>query len=202
MAPKADVSQKRKSQILDAAMETFSRVGFHKARMSDIAKESGLSKGALYLYFESKNDLFLNLLARVFEPEIEELRSLLDVDQSVEERLLIYAELGAKDITAMLKWMPLVYDFLALAYRQKDIKEAISRYYQLTMEILESLIQQGIDSGEFHIPSARSAAIAIGSILEGTIVLWFYDPNEIKIKTHLITNINLLIRGLKSSLPE
>jgi AcrR family transcriptional regulator len=197
MSPKADVSQKRKTQILEAAMETFSKVGFHKARMSDIAEKSGLSKGSLYLYFESKNDLILHLLARVFEPEIKDLRSLLDVKKSVEERLLIYAERGAKDIIDMLKWMPLVYDFIALAFRQNNIREAISLYYQQNMAILETLIQQGIDSGEIRTSSARDAAIAIGSILEGTIVLWFYDPNEIEIRTHLMTNIKLLIQGLK-----
>lgn len=44
MSPKNNVSEERKSQILDAAMETFSELGFHKARMSDIAETSGLAK--------------------------------------------------------------------------------------------------------------------------------------------------------------
>jgi len=58
MSPKHDVSEERKSQILDAAMDTFSEMGFHKARMSDIAETSGLSKGSLYWYFDSKDSIF------------------------------------------------------------------------------------------------------------------------------------------------
>jgi AcrR family transcriptional regulator len=197
MSPKPDVSEQRKAQILDAAMETFSKVGFHKARMSDIATNSGLSKGSLYWYFESKNDIIINLIARVFEPEIQDLKALLVSDTSVEERLYLYAERGAEDILKMLKWMPLVYDFIALAFRQNNIKKAISHYYQQHMEILENLLQQGIDTGELELNTAREGAIAIGAILEGTIVLWFYDPEEIDIKTHIMTNIKLLISGLK-----
>jgi len=196
MSPRADVSEKRKNQILDAAMEAFSKVGFHKARMSDIADSSGLSKGSLYWYFESKNDLIVNLLARVFEPEIKDLRSLLSDPRPVRKRLLIYAERAADDMVKMLKWGPLVYDFIALAFRQDSIKRSIQGYYQQNMELLEVLIQQGLDRGELKADSVQEAAIAIGSILEGTVVLWVYDPDQINIKKHVLTNIKLILKSL------
>jgi hypothetical protein len=98
----------------------------------------------------------------------------------------------------MLKWMPLVYDFIALAFRQEPIRQAISRYYKINLEILVSLIQQGIDSGELTVDNALDAAIAIGSILEGTVVLWFYDPAHIDIKKYIQSNFNLLLQGLRT----
>jgi len=196
MSPRTDVSEERKNQILDAAMETFSKVGFHKARMSDIADTSGLSKGALYWYFENKNDLINNLLARVFEPEIKDLRSLLTDPRPVDERLLVFAERSAEDMVKMLKWVPLVYDFIALAFRQEAIKESIKNIYQQNMDILEMLIQQGIDSEQLVTDNAKDAAIAIGSILEGTVVLWIYDPIRIDVKKHIMSNMKLLMRGL------
>ncbi|HET7081061.1 MAG TPA: helix-turn-helix domain-containing protein, partial [Chloroflexia bacterium] len=55
MSPRPDVSEERKNQILDAAAAVFSRLGFHEARMDDIVRESGLSKGTLYWYFTSKD---------------------------------------------------------------------------------------------------------------------------------------------------
>ncbi|MFV1950095.1 MAG: TetR/AcrR family transcriptional regulator [Anaerolineales bacterium] len=196
MSPRTDVSEERKNQILDAAMETFSKVGFHKARMSDIAESSGLSKGSLYWYFENKNDLIVNLLARVFEPELKDLRDLLTDPRPVDDRLLAYAERSADDMVKMLKWVPLVYDFIALAFRQETIKESIKKFYQQNMEIVETLIQQGLDSGELVADNAKDAAIAIGSILEGTVVLWTYAPEQIDIKKHVMTNMNILMKGL------
>jgi len=47
----------RRQQILDAALDCFSDNGFHRTGMADIVRRSGLSPGAVYLYFKSKDDL-------------------------------------------------------------------------------------------------------------------------------------------------
>ncbi len=198
MSPKNNVSEERKSQILDAAMETFSELGFHKARMSDIAETSGLSKGSLYWYFDSKDSIILNLLEKFFEPELKDLRALLTDSRSAEDRLEIYVDRVSTDMVTMLKWMPLVHDFIALAFRKEQVRKAISRYYKMHLEILLSLIQQGLDAGEFQADNAMEASIAIGSILEGTVLLWVYDPSHIDIKYHIKSNINLLLHGLRT----
>ncbi len=106
MSPRPDVSTERKNQILDAALVTFSKVGFHKARMSDIAESSGLSKGSLYWYFESKNDLILKLLEKVFEPELQDLRKLLTDERPAITRLFLYADRTADDMVKMLNGSP------------------------------------------------------------------------------------------------
>lgn len=198
MSPKNDVSEERKSQILNAAMETFSELGFHKARMSDIAETSGLSKGSLYWYFDSKDSIILNLLEKFFEPELKDLRALVTDNRSAEDRLEIYVDRVSIDMVTMVKWMPLIHDFIALAFRKEQVRKAISRYYQRHLEILLSLIQQGMDAGEFQAENAMEASIAIGSIMEGTVLLWIYDPAQIDIKYHLKTNINLLLQGLRT----
>ncbi len=198
MSPKADVSEERKNQILEAAKKTFAKKGIHNTRMSDIADTSGLSKGALYWYFESKDAIILSLLEKVLQPEIQDLKSLLEEDCPAEEKLLLYAERGGQDIIGMLKWMPLMYDFIALAFRQKKIKQAISEYYRENLQLLENLIQQGIDAGEFQTDSALDAAITVGSIIEGTVMLWLYDPGHIDIIQHIQSNTRLLLDGLRS----
>ena len=199
MSPKQDVSDKRKSQILDAAMETFTEKGFHKTRMSDIAESSGLSKGSLYWYFDSKDAIIQKLIDRVFEFEIKDLSALITDDRSAEERLYIYTERGGQDIIKMLKWMPLIYDFLALAFRQDTIKNVIQRYYKKNLDLLVTLLQQGIDTGEFNLNSPLEAAYAIGAIIEGTVMLWLYDPDQINIQAHIKSSTKLLIQGLKFS---
>ena len=54
----------RPDEILDAALEVFSDKGFSQARVDDVAKAAGLSKGAIYLYFDSKEALLEALIAR------------------------------------------------------------------------------------------------------------------------------------------
>src|SRR5207302_5087033 len=53
--------QQRRAQILAAAMACFARQGYHATSMDDVVRESGLSVGAIYSYFPSKEDLFLTL---------------------------------------------------------------------------------------------------------------------------------------------
>jgi AcrR family transcriptional regulator len=52
---KSDLREK----IIQAAIESFAQTGFDRTKMEDIAKRLGLSKGTIYLYFNSKEDLFL-----------------------------------------------------------------------------------------------------------------------------------------------
>jgi AcrR family transcriptional regulator len=61
--PKLSQAQKdaRRQNILDAALRCFSRDGFHNTTTADIVRESGVSQGALYLYFETKDDIILAL---------------------------------------------------------------------------------------------------------------------------------------------
>jgi AcrR family transcriptional regulator len=56
--------QERRDRILEAAETCFARSGFHRTTMSDICREAGISAGALYLYFDSKEALIEGIVAR------------------------------------------------------------------------------------------------------------------------------------------
>jgi AcrR family transcriptional regulator len=64
--------------ILDAAKEVFAQVGFHAARLEDIAGKAGFSKGSLYNYYESKEAIFLNLAIREYRQLLDRLSSEVD----------------------------------------------------------------------------------------------------------------------------
>ena len=55
----------RADEILTAAIEVFGEVGFARAKLDDVAKKAGVSKGTLYLYFDSKEELFRRLPERL-----------------------------------------------------------------------------------------------------------------------------------------
>jgi len=59
-----DTQRARRENILDAAEVCFARAGFHRCTMQDICKEAGVSPGALYLYFDSKEDLIAGIAER------------------------------------------------------------------------------------------------------------------------------------------
>lgn len=79
----------RREKLLDAAIEIFFQKGFHATRLEDIAKQAGLSKGILYLYFENKEAIFLALIERLALGNVQKLTQLLNnfdkTEQSIEK---------------------------------------------------------------------------------------------------------------------
>ncbi|MBN8912119.1 MAG: TetR/AcrR family transcriptional regulator [Rhizobiales bacterium] len=61
---KPETQQARRERILDAAEVCFARAGFHRCTMQDICREAGISPGALYVYFASKEDLIAGIVER------------------------------------------------------------------------------------------------------------------------------------------
>ncbi len=61
----------KRRQILDAAVEVFAATGFHKSRVSDIAREAGVADGTIYLYFKSKDDVLISIFEEAMGEMIE-----------------------------------------------------------------------------------------------------------------------------------
>jgi AcrR family transcriptional regulator len=66
----------RPGEILAAALEVFAAYGFQAARLEEVAKRAGLSKGALYLYFATKADLFRAVVRDAISPNLEEVKAM------------------------------------------------------------------------------------------------------------------------------
>ncbi|MDZ4371034.1 MAG: TetR/AcrR family transcriptional regulator [Phenylobacterium sp.] len=67
----------RPDEIVAAAMEVFVEKGFAAARLDDIARRAGVSKGAVYLYFETKEDVFRAVVERAIAPNLDALQATL-----------------------------------------------------------------------------------------------------------------------------
>ena len=71
-------SAERPTEIVAAALDVFADKGFAAARLDDIAARAGVSKGALYLYYETKEDLFRAVVRQAVAPNIARMRGALD----------------------------------------------------------------------------------------------------------------------------
>jgi len=196
MSPRPNVTDERTSQIITAAEDVFTKKGFAEARMDDIAEETGLSKGTLYNYFKSKDDLIIAILDRIFQREFKAFEQSDISSMSAIDAIRLFTDTVAKDIKLMLRLMPVAYEFLALAFRNKTVQKALKVYMNRYMDILVPIIQNGIESGEFKKVDAREVAIAMGAILEGTILIWVYDRSLVNPEVHIRSGIKFLMEGV------
>jgi AcrR family transcriptional regulator len=198
MSPRPNVSDERKSQILNAAEDVFTQKGFEQARMDDIAEETGLSKGTLYLYFKSKDDLIIAILDRMFQREFRQFDNLNLTELSAADAIWKITDLLTKDILSLQRLIPIVYQFLALAFRNKYVQLALKKYINRYVDLLLPIIQHGIDSGEFRQVDVREVAIAMGAIIEGTLLLWVYDKTLVKPEYHIRSGMKILLEGVQA----
>ena len=198
MSPRPNVTDERKTQIINAAEGVFTKKGFDEARMDDIAEETGLSKGTLYLYFKSKDDLIIAILDRIFQREFKIFEQLDLTNMSATDALWSFTETTSKDVKMMMRLLPITYEFMGLAFRNKFVQKAFKAYFNRFMDILVPIIQHGIDSGEFRPTDAKEVALAMGAIMEGTLLLWVYDKSLVNPEVHIRSGMTLLLEGVQA----
>lgn len=81
-------SEARPGEIIEAALAVFAEKGFAAARLDDIAAQAGVSKGALYLYFETKQDLFRAVVRETVAPNLAAVAAFIGQSELPFERLI------------------------------------------------------------------------------------------------------------------
>src|SRR6476646_4957040 len=84
--------EERPKQILDAALAVFAERGLASARLDDIAKRAGLSKGTIYLYFPNKEELFREVVRTTVIAAIEQAEAQLATITDPRQALLLWME--------------------------------------------------------------------------------------------------------------
>jgi AcrR family transcriptional regulator len=195
MPKRADLSEDRKNEILDAALEVFSEMGLGDASVDDVVRRSGLSKGTLYWYFKSKDRLVGALMKRFFAQELEKVKVLQQGPGTVRERLLRYS----RDVVAVVKRMPraLTLEFYAVAVRQKIVRKFLGELYARYCAELAALIRDGTERGEFRKVDTAQTAAAITGLCEGLILLWAIEPDAFPFEKFFEASMRTMLDGMK-----
>jgi AcrR family transcriptional regulator len=151
----------------------------------------------VYWYFKSKEDIINAILRRLFAGELENLQSLLQAEGTASERLVQLTNTRVIGLKRMSSLVPIIFEFYAAAVHQHWVKQFINEYFGRFRTLLEELIQQGIDEGEFRHVSATQAAITFASLYEGLTLHWMMDPQTVQWEVLSENSIPMLLDGLK-----
>ena len=197
MAPRPDVSDERRHQIMDAAFAVFSRLGFERASMDDISKEAGVSKGALYLYYKSKDAIIAKLLQIFFSQAIKQIRALATGEGSAAAQLMSMTRQFTREMDRMVAVQPITLQFYAIAARHEEVRKHLGAYFAEYCAVMEEVIKRGVAQGEFH-PNTDPAAVAItlSALYEGLALLWLVNPQGADWHAQMESSTRLLLRGL------
>jgi AcrR family transcriptional regulator len=198
MAPRPDVSEERMSQILDAATEVISKRGFKDASMDDIVSKAKISKGLLYWYFKGKDAVLVALVNRFIQPEMRKLEKLPGQPGTARERLFKFVDDSAKQLSAMMGMIPIVFEFYVLAFRNKGVRKVLVEFFGVYLKSVREVIEQGVRAGEFRGVDPAQAAVTLGAVLEGVMLLWLFDFRAADLSTQLHGAAELVVKGMES----
>ena len=166
-----DLPQQRQSQILTAATELFSQHGYHGVTVDAIAQQVGISKGNIYWYFKSKQEIFLQLFDYLAEQLFMPAQDVLKADLPPREKLrtltrglleayeanpeiisLVMQIAGLRELREMVSydytlWMRQYIDLLAPLFAEigEEKPEEIALFYAVTLDGLIGCFLMGAE---------------------------------------------------------
>lgn len=192
----------RPAELMAAALDLFVERGFAATRLDDVAARAGVSKGTLYLYFSSKEELFKAVIRSGIVPLIERGEKLLEEHEEGSMiplmRQIVFAwweSVGNTKLGGIPKLMfSECRNFPELG--QFYYEEVISRGHRLMQSVLEA----GMKSGEFRDMDANYAMRLILAPLV-FLLLWrhsfdFCDSKNIDAERYLDQHLDMVINGL------
>jgi AcrR family transcriptional regulator len=186
--------QKREAnrqRILAAARAVFGARGYHAATIEDIADEAGLSNGAIYYNFGSKEDLFLTLLDDRLEERLEHLRATLGAAADPAADPLPQE---ARDVTRSFKesreWRLLLLEFIAYAARNPRVAPKLQAHQRKLRAALADAVDTYLRRRGIAPPMpVDELAIAISGLADGLALEELADPGSVpdELLGHVLT---------------
>ncbi len=154
----------RREQILEAAAKVFNEMGYHRAKIGDIAAQAGVGKGTIYEYFSSKKELFEEALFHVlevfFSKTVEDMNDIQDPTQKLKGIIVRQNLLLKKSGHIGNMVMKNSGDI------HSDLLDRLVAYRKKVLGFIAGIIEEGIEKGVFREVDPHLAAILFMGVLQ------------------------------------
>jgi AcrR family transcriptional regulator len=190
----------RPQEIIEAAFCEFARNGYETTTLERIAERAGVTKGTIYVYFESKEHLFISMVREFTRAAQENVRELYEThDGSTAELLRAQFDLIYQHLVKDKRRREVVHMLIAQSSRFLELAD---HYYdeilRPCLDMLKQVIQRGVDRGEIR----QSAVVASPQVVIAPIALvdlWmmmFGDRQPLDLKVYFEAHLELVLNGL------
>lgn len=189
-----------RDRILESAARVFARKSYQGASLDEVAADAGLTKGAVYWHFKSKNDLFFALLDSRFRYEYDEhLPEALAQDaRYADPKEGLKAMLGGvlERVRQDPDWPRLFLEFIGQA-RDSEVSARLAEAYQASYRMSAELFERQ-HAARKQLPPGDSELMAItwSALMDGLIIAWLVNPDRIDLDALMPRIVDLLWQGL------
>ena len=158
--------QKRKNS-LETARKVFVEKGFKSVTMKDIVEACEISRGGLYLYFDSTEQILMEVLQMEADETDDVFTQSITQEDTAADILTLFLKEQKKELLQKKDNLTVaVYEYF-FAHKSTDKNNMLRRQFDAGVRVIEKLIEAGIASGEFYCEDPKGAAANIMYVLEG-----------------------------------
>jgi AcrR family transcriptional regulator len=153
MPPKVTEAYKeeKRAAILEGAMRCFEKKGYQATTIEDIVRYLGSSKGAIYTYFSSKEEIFIQLMQERTKRSMNDLkRQFDDIPDASGKIRLILRRFREASLEMSRLYGKVHYEFWLYSSRQENLKKLMVRRFDEAMQFLAEIVTEGKQKGEFR----------------------------------------------------
>lgn len=155
-----------KLKIVSVASHVFSKLGFKKATMEDIAHAAGMGKSSIYYYFTSKEKIFEEVVkkeANALSLELE--KRVINVNDNPKDKIRNYIFIRMKYLKEMVNFYEaLKNDYLGNLVFTERIRKKYDKEEQQT---IKNILEEGVNQGVFNITNTKFTAMVLVTFLKG-----------------------------------
>jgi AcrR family transcriptional regulator len=187
-------AEETRGRILDAAVRKFAIAGYDAASVDDICTEAGVSKGAFYHHFPTKQAIFLALM--------QDWLAMIDMGMdavkagTIPETLIQMTNLLPGVFAAAEDRLPMFLEFWLKASRDETIWKAVIAPYRHYQEHFARLVEDGIAEGSLKPVESQVAAQVIVSLAVGLVLQGVLDPHGADWEKTARESMQILMNGL------
>lgn len=161
-------SEQKREYILKKAKEVFATKGFRDVTMKDIVEACEISRGGLYLYFGSTEEIFKEILLSELENAGEDDTENLSMDSTMTELLMVFLKEQKKIILRKKQDITVAtYEYMFAHKPEKKSNNVVRNQFEKGLVVLTRILEEGVRREEFYCENALMEASNIMYVLEG-----------------------------------
>jgi AcrR family transcriptional regulator len=189
-----------RERLLESAKRLFSQRGYYATSVEDIVESAGLSKGAFYFYFKSKEELFKSLVEEMHLSIVKRLENFLERELPLEDALIEHAKVFLEDIYQNRHIAQLF--LFQLVGTNEEFRELYYTKVAHWRELLAKMVDRAIQRGEISYKNAENIVNLYAGFLRMLVLEYVFrerEPDLEKVKSLAQEGVRVLFRGLKNA---
>ena len=192
------VTDRKRSAILDAARAIFSRKGYSDTAVDDVAEEARVAKGTLYLYFKSKEELYLAALENDLREMSAAARKEMERSHGLREKLRAFLRVRLDFARAREDFLRIYLAQYGTIFLKTPLSRDLVHIFKQNMRYVAKVIEEASRNGEIGPVPAGAAAGALFDLSRGLIERRLLGWKEFQVADEIEFSIDVLFSGIQA----